>query len=396
MVALGACSGILGLTDPTRDDSIGDEDAGDFGGDDGGPFGDGRAGDGAPITCDGIDTTIDSANCGACNHDCLGGDCVDSKCQPVLVAENQFTFDMAVDDTNVYWADYGNGYIGMCPKEGCPNPDAPTLLNSTALTAATSVAVDGAGNVYWTDAGNTSTADGAIYACSIANCPSTLHQVKGGLKQPNDLLITGSKLYVAEEGLDTSSYANGAISVCDLPCTGVFTVLLPNLQLPYYLTGDTSHVYWSYANDATSKYGIGRFDVGTASATLIPANDPSGVAVTSTTFFWTEFSDGNVRSLPLAGFASAPDAGAGTPIITGLADPLRVLADGTSLYVVEEGTDPKNSSNDGEIIRCPVTGCTTHEVIAGPLAWPHAIAVDADSIYYAEFGGSGQVWRLAK
>jgi hypothetical protein len=55
------------------------------------------------------DTTTDGANGGACGHDCLGGACVASACQPILLTTTEPGFSLngiggpAVDATNVYW-----------------------------------------------------------------------------------------------------------------------------------------------------------------------------------------------------------------------------------------------------------------------------------------------------
>lgn len=53
--------------------------------------------------CDGGSTT-DPANCGACGHDCAGGGCVMSACQPVAIA-NGMTAEgaLAIDDSYVYF-----------------------------------------------------------------------------------------------------------------------------------------------------------------------------------------------------------------------------------------------------------------------------------------------------
>jgi hypothetical protein len=63
--------------------------------------GDGASSDGA-ATCPGVDLTNDDKNCGACNHDCLGGKCMTSKCQPAkLFSGGIATYALAVDSTNI-------------------------------------------------------------------------------------------------------------------------------------------------------------------------------------------------------------------------------------------------------------------------------------------------------
>ncbi|HEX7664205.1 MAG TPA: hypothetical protein VF407_06840, partial [Polyangiaceae bacterium] len=115
LLAIGAsaiaCSGLLGLTDPALDDGLGDGGPGTDGAPlgDAAPTGDATTADGS-TTCN-ADLTTDKANCGFCGHDCLGGDCKDSKCQPVLMVDNASVgpYGMLVQgDTLFYTNSYGD------------------------------------------------------------------------------------------------------------------------------------------------------------------------------------------------------------------------------------------------------------------------------------------------
>src|SRR5688572_31922433 len=107
--ALLACTALIG----TPDLFFVTSDAASSGGRSGGDGSSGSLIDGASsggpdattTTCDGVDLTSDAKHCGACSHDCLGGACVGSKCQPVelAVAVGQ-PYAIGVDDTSVYFS----------------------------------------------------------------------------------------------------------------------------------------------------------------------------------------------------------------------------------------------------------------------------------------------------
>ena len=50
------------------------------------------------------DLTTDRLNCGSCGHSCLGGECVKSRCQPVIIAEDQpGPLGIGVSSHYVFW-----------------------------------------------------------------------------------------------------------------------------------------------------------------------------------------------------------------------------------------------------------------------------------------------------
>lgn len=103
---VAACSSLEGLTVSTP-------------GEDGGASGDAdRGGDPAPLQdagdCDAglaacgaecVDLARTAKHCSTCGHDCLGGECLDGTCAPIVVATmNDVGGEIAADDTWVVWA----------------------------------------------------------------------------------------------------------------------------------------------------------------------------------------------------------------------------------------------------------------------------------------------------
>jgi len=137
--ASAGCAGVWGFDDLV----VGD--AGGSSGTDATIPGDGASGsdsgadglaDGPMIQCDGgltacgpscIDTHGDPKNCGACGHDCQGGQCQQGACQPVVIASGFMgTTDaggtiaptyIAVDANDVYWLVDNTGVM-KCSTSG--------------------------------------------------------------------------------------------------------------------------------------------------------------------------------------------------------------------------------------------------------------------------------------
>jgi len=95
LAALASCSSILGLTDPV----VRGEDAGPRVDADAGGRADASSADGS---C-GADLFRDPSHCGACDHGCLGGKCIEGRCEPARVATGfGAPYDVVGDGTHLY------------------------------------------------------------------------------------------------------------------------------------------------------------------------------------------------------------------------------------------------------------------------------------------------------
>lgn len=79
-----------------------------------------------PPPCDSSALDHDSHHCGACGHDCLGGECSAGACRPMVIASfpGPPVLDLTVDAERVLWItstglEGENGILYACPKSGC-------------------------------------------------------------------------------------------------------------------------------------------------------------------------------------------------------------------------------------------------------------------------------------
>lgn len=91
----------------------------------------------------------DGANCGRCNHSCLGGMCMGGVCQAITFESGMGSLigDLASDGTVVVWADLGNNTIDQVSS-----PGGPTVVlgdGTQGVNGPSSIAISASGNVSW-------------------------------------------------------------------------------------------------------------------------------------------------------------------------------------------------------------------------------------------------------
>jgi hypothetical protein len=409
-IFLVACSALLGLTDPTLDNSIGEDGATD------GPLADGAAGDGnseAASSCPGINLASDPKNCGACAHDCLGGACTAGACQPVLIVNDTRIAPryMVEDSTTLYFS----------------NARSDTLISSVAK-------VDKSG------------IDGSAPAQVLGN----FGDPDGGNSKiiyPYQVSLSASDLYVA---LTADEYTGntylGGIAKCSTstcPADVADNLYIPKID-SYAVFSDGTLIAYGYSdlldgglgsqqNEARIYFPTGNttttlVNVGGASTVNFVIIDGSTVYIAASDGIYTTDETGNAGpklatvdaeqmvvsngvvyfiSLPSAGAASiqsVPTAGGAAPKIlasgTYLDTPTALAIDDNYLYIADEGD--LNVQTDGHIYRCPISGCpsdggTPTILSTGASDGNNAralVASDKDALYWGN--RYGQIWKLAK
>ena len=382
--ALVACSAIIGTRDLTLT-------GGTDGGTDAGPQGNDAATDTQPTSTCNANLTNDSLNCGKCGHDCLGGACTDSQCQPVAFVQGQAgPTSMGIDDGNVYWVNYGGDQIVKASKDG---KKVTVISKAPFVSDAFGVTVDDA-NVYWANY-EPSVDTPRILRCAKDGCASAT-PVVSNLAGPIDVAVDDTNLYWVE---DYDPYAVGRVDKFDggggtLARTGNFThgIAIDDTSIYFSVEGFIGKIAKSAP---ASAFGSTFKELYAASPMYA-----YGIAVDATNVYWAVYDGpGQVFTLPKGGGA-AP-----TAIATGLSWPLSVALDATNIYWVNvgpnAGTDQSPIFVEGTVMMCPKSGCPTGGPItlATKQAWVQEIAVDDVAIYWTARGNSsldGAIVKIAK
>jgi hypothetical protein len=194
------------------------------------------------------DTELDDdpAHCGRCGHDCLGGDCVDGACQPVSLATGQATlWAITQDASHVYFSAATNAgewsFYRVAKAGGAPELVA--ALGDTHLPR--DIAVDDA-ELFWADWDMASvfkvgkTGGGAVEQVT----PFTAVFMRTlSLCGPSDTSVYFGSVF--NDGLHSAPKAGGAAS----PVATAFW--------PFGLTCDDTHLYW-IDNDTAMGPMVGR------------------------------------------------------------------------------------------------------------------------------------------
>jgi hypothetical protein len=284
---------------------------------------------GGVCSCEGADLAADTHNCGACGHDCFGPACVASECQPGLVtgghaspfaivadstnlyfsnrvgpngsvvacvpgtsmfnctpiADNlQRPGLLAVDNNNVYWANYDNATVDSCAKGGCVL--SPSVLDSPG-GGAIGVALEGGSLLYTLNTG------GAVKECGLPDCASGIKTLVSGQTTgsfgPYGIAADKSSVYFTINGI------GGSLRSCPRAGCGILSpqVLLSGLNDPQQLLLDGGFLYFVETGGLIFR----RWNIAAASAeTLAFVQQPgvAGVATDPTHIFWTHSADGTV------------------------------------------------------------------------------------------------------
>ncbi len=318
----------------------------------------------------------DPANCGACGHNCNGGNCASGQCLPVPLATGQFDpGGITVDDMNVYWSnngDFGGAHgsvqeiaIGGGPIIAIASSEAGPL--GIALTA---------NDVYFVDEGTSAGNydDGAIR--HVPKAGGTVVTLAAKQSFPVSIAVTA-----------TTAYWTTLDNVLQVKLTGG-TPTVVSSGTPDQLVVDSKNLYIAGADGTVSLFPL----AGGAVKTLATA--AAGVlrlTISPTDAYFTT-ADQVVLSVPI------PAGGTIATVARTQNSPLAVAVDDNFIYWTTQGTSNRNF-NDGAIVKAPVGGGPT-VVIATAQVDPNSITVDANNVYWTNKGSGngtdGAVMMLAK
>jgi hypothetical protein len=257
-------------------------------------------------------------------------------------------YGIAVDNANVYWANYGTGAdagtIMMCAVAGCGGH--PTTLAS-GQDGAYGVTVK-AGNIYWTTQNG-----GSVMKCAVGACGTSLIPLATGQDTPTNITVDATNVYWTNDDTPIGTVVKCAIGGCNNnPIT-----LAAGQTYPFGIAVDTANVYWVNYTGAALECPISGCPLsadGGSSPTVLAAgqNESNGIAVDTTTVYWANEGVYNTST---------------------------------------------NSYTNGAVMKCSVNGCGGNPtaLVSAQAGVPYAIAVDDMSIYWTDYGG-GYVMKLAK
>jgi len=212
----------------------------------------------------------------------------------------------------------------------------------------------------------------------------------GAQARPVALALLNGTLYWTDGGVSGGSGALKSI----LPAGGTPAAVDSMSQAPRALVAaGTSALFWTDAPGTAGTGSIYRSAGSSLSQVVKGLDSPEGLAIYESTLFWSDFQDGAIYTSPSSG-------GTGTKLVTGENYPYRVAADGNYVYWTNEGTADA-SPPDGSVARYQYTAATgTPEVLATAQDVPRAIALDVDSngvtqaLYWATFSATGAIMRV--
>lgn len=338
----------------------------------GGSAGAGGAGGSCP---DASAFAADPNNCGSCGHSCLGGDCVDGRCAPIVLDRGDTPVSIALDEDEVFWTDLYGGLVRSTPKSGgsgiglgeAPGWSPIGVAVSHDYVFVTLYHPSMLGMVVRMDKGRHN--DSFVQTSSSYNGPWAVAADGGAVYWTNrydDVMLASAPL-----ALDTAM----SLATAGVP--------EPVSAEPVAMALDADYVYWTQfvwgVVARTPKIGGATLEIASGQSPAL------GIAVDDVNVYW-----GGKTAI-----WRAPKAGG---VLTAIVEVARfsggVAVDDTHVYWADAG-DPMAPS-DGSIHRAPKGGTSVAaELLLDGLEWPTNLALDAVAIYWADTD-NGTIMKLAK
>ncbi len=298
-----------------------------------------------------VDLTVSTEHCGACDHSCLGGGCLNGECEAIVLATGQSNprriavnqagifwtnfelagqvmkvthdgtglttlvdnvsspYGIAVDDSYVYYsAGRDLGFVNRVPISG----GAPVTLATGIVTPRELTLVDGiiyytgyglgVGRVntdggeqslLWAGTGSLGITFGTDSLFVTNNDVKTIYEVSTDGSSANDLMTGAGGASVAFH--DQTLYFTGDSWISALPVAGGSIGQVANKQLsPSVVVADDSGVYWTNydAMGSVMRAKAGSVDTLAAEQWL-----PTGITLDAEAIYWVNRGNGQVMKL---------------------------------------------------------------------------------------------------
>lgn len=330
----------------------------------------------------------DSANCGVCGRDCLGGACQNGQCQPVLLSPQRM-LSLEVDDTYLYGADTTvNFNVLRLSKNG---GGIPTTLMS-GESGIDDVEIDYS-TVYVAESGSpigrivsVPKAGGSIKVYSTYQNNARRIAVSGNYVYFSTLECDGSGSSCETTVKASPKWAPGTTPnlIASVPWeSGVLSDIL--IVETGTFDGD---LFWSVDGNGQGAGWITKRDGSSyAITTFVASERPTAMVSDGNKLYWIDIT-GYFYSKPLSGGARTTLAALDYDQASPAND--EVQQDDTHLYW--GGNYYGVYGNNSYLYRLPKTGGPVETLRAGA-GGIGAVAVDDEALYWADDGG---VHRIAK
>jgi hypothetical protein len=318
--------------------------------------------DGGTVLCGGrcVNETSDGKNCGACGHDCLGGQCVSSTCQPFVYASSTDAFDIVIVNGMLYWVDQATT-VWTCPELAASCTPTPLAAGQNQPTRIT---YDGSSCLFWTN--NAGGSNGSIGAHQLG---ASLCPTKTGLGAPQGIAADANYLFWTDTATNQVVRLNRS--------GGAMASTTSSQPAGVAILG--AGVYW--AEDGTSSVRTSPESSWVPATVAGSQSTPWAFSVTAPFTYWVDFAN--------PGAIWQTNGSNTTQVVGARVSPIRIASDPTTIFWTEFGA----STMDGAVRGCGPSNCTP-ATYASSLAQPVGIALGVVAIFYGTTGDH-RLWRLA-
>lgn len=151
----------------------------------------------------------------------------------------------------------------------------------------------------------------------------------------------------------------------------------PSCQFPFCGDGVVDDLLGEQCDDGNTVDGDGCSQLCRFSAVALASglNGPTLFAVGSAYVYWTNYTEGTVKRVPIVG-------GSVDLLASGLAGPWAIAVDSTQVFWTDVGVDPEHIPNTGTVTRMPLAGGTAN-VFKTEESNPVSVAVTSSYVYWS-------------